>query len=192
MGCVLLISNIDANNIESQTILVDTNVLLWSFYPNLVNVQNPKSQYSNFLFTLLNNDNKVIVLNDNLSEFVYVIEKTEYLIYLQAQHLNRKQLSFKSYRKNYTERQKVMKITQLALEQMKNIPNLEMVDKPYSKEHIFSFVTSYDVQCLDFYDYLAANHCNNSPIYLLTDDIDYKYCNFNLNIYTDNNKYTIS
>ena len=122
-------------------------------------------------------------------EFVYVIEKTEYRIYLQNNHLNNQRFTFKNYRKLGQERIKVQGIIELAIEQIKNIPQIHLVDKFGNTDLMFSFIDSYDKHKFDFYDFITATYCKNNSCLLITDDIDYNYSNFDLNIYTLNDNY---
>jgi len=188
MCSVELLSNVDLNSVTNQNIFVDTNVLLWAFYPNLVSKSQNYSIYANALFGLINGHNNIYVLGNNLSEFVYVIEKTELCIYRKLKGLS-KTFRLKDFRKISDERVKVQSVTQLALEQIFNIPEIKIVGCSNDPISIKNFINSYNSQQFDYYDYLTAQQCLKLSGVIITDDIDYKYSNLDLHIYTENSNY---
>ena len=100
--------------IVSGSLLVDTNVLLWTFYGKYGFSATPyQNTYLNFLANTLSNGTPVYTTSLNLSELFHIIEVTEFKFYCLSNsiHITPQNRTFelKKFRANPTENAKLKK-----------------------------------------------------------------------------------
>lgn len=180
------INNINVDDIKDGIFVLDTNVLLWTFYPN-ASASNPNSiSYSGFISDLISHNLNLNILSFNVSEFIYVIEKTERDIYCRM--MNKNVMNLKKYRKISGERQKVQNTIKLAYSQIKAINNINIYYEPLNERLIDSYINSFNLHLLDFFDYDIVKFCKEKGYALITDDADFKLNASDIDIYTVNQK----
>ena len=178
------ISNVVIDSLTNG-VLLDTNALLWAFYPNSTPSVQQAPAYSNFIANLINNNIKIFILSCNLSEAIFVAEKIEKKIYNKV---NNCKLGLKQYRNIQSERLNVKATTSLMLNQILAIPQIRIIDCNDDKKQIESFVNNFDSHLLDFYDYKIATYSKNCDIPIVTDDADFSSYMDDISILTGNTR----
>ena len=108
MANIIDIRNADIGMIDKEKIFaIDTNVLIWTHYskasdPSLNRHPYQVIEYPNFISKLLQNGNKILTTNLNISELCGVVEKNEYRLYKAIN--GQGNLKFKDFRKIAVER----------------------------------------------------------------------------------------
>lgn len=116
MANVHNIRNIDTRNFNTNyKFVVDTNVLLWLYYPGISNPlfnENPRRYrvYTEFINTLKESKCQLYTTTLNIAEFCSVVEKKEYKIFLAANgyydvNSNENIPNIKQFRKSQRERE---------------------------------------------------------------------------------------
>lgn len=172
-----------------NSILVDTNVLLWSFYGKYgFATDNYKSSYSNFLAKTLRKGVHVYTTALNVSEMFHLIEHAEFRFYCKNNSIN-------VNRNNQTQELKKYRANPIEQVLLKN--ELQNVYNQITKQiHILSSNVSHkDIHeyiqiapnCPDFFDLSFVQACNDNLISsILTDDADFSCFKNDLDIYTNN------
>jgi len=176
-----------------SSIAIDTNVLLWTFYGNLIrSVRYQRTHYPNFLSNAITaNRTALYTTYSNIFEALHVIENNEYEIYLASQNLTKNDVSYKDYRTIASERIKLKGTLSVFYNAVKAAINIE--DFTENKEILIKeFLDLYLLHQYDFYDFNLIKFSNKNNIKaILTDDIDFKsYQGLinGINIYTANAK----
>lgn len=174
-----------SNEAIANGVILDTNALLWTFYPNSSPSAPQAPTYSNFIADLISKNVNIFILSCNLSEAVYVVEKIEYRIYKKISNTN---LSLKDYRKIQSERTHVKSTIELMLAQIKAISQISIVDCKDEQTEIYDYVSDFDAHLLDYYDYKISAYSQNNNIPIVTDDADFISNTKSITIVTGNNK----
>lgn len=177
--------------LPTSSILVDTNVLLWSFYGKYGFAANTyQSNYSNFLAATLSKGIPVYTTSLNVSEMFHLIETTEFKFYCKSNSLtvtsSNRTSELKKYRANL--------VAQLALRnELKSVYNqitkqIHILSSNISHKNIFEYI-NVAPNCPDFFDLAFVQACNDNRILnILTDDADFSQFSKVLDIYTNNSK----
>lgn len=186
MGDILNINEVDIESYKEKSFLLDTNVLLWTFYPNSIspNYYEKCSLYADFVYHLLEN-NYVVIAMYNFCEALFVIEKIMYNTYKEVNNSN---IRLKNYRKIKEERQRVAEAIKLFYSQIKQFSSITILEQSLHMDTVNKFVDEFDEHLLDFFDYCLANLSDNKGISLITDDADFKSKSISSDIYTLNSR----
>ncbi len=177
-----------------KKIAIDTNILCWCFYGNIIYTYTyQKNIYPTFFEKLIKDKNcKIYTTMYNICELFNVIEKNEYELYLQQNNLEQNSFSKKKYRNINSERTKIKKTMQLIFNQIKSCINIE--EQQINEEKLKEYINSYERHHYDIFDYTLVEYCANNDIpYILTDDIDFsnsKIDGKDINIITANKNIT--
>ena len=97
MGNILNIDNVNIESLKDKTFLIDTNILLWAFYPSSIrpNDNDKCLKYANFVYQLLY-DNHIVITAYNFCEALFVIEKIRYNTFKRVHNSN---IRLKQFRK---------------------------------------------------------------------------------------------
>lgn len=177
------IRSIDLNVCTENTFIVDTNVLLWAFYPNSTSSNPLAVTYSNFLSSLITNNKKIIIPIFNLCEAMHVIEKIEYRLYNSRNNQN---IRFKQFRSITSERLRVKNILSLLLSQIENIPQINIINQNLKVITAQNFVNQFDKHKLDLFDTYLVDLSNRLHCPIITDDQDFHLTHLSSNVYTSN------
>ncbi|MEL6492746.1 MAG: hypothetical protein AAFQ95_22580 [Cyanobacteria bacterium J06621_3] len=170
--------------------LVDTNIWLWQTYPNVTlnankTIVRRSRDYSRYLRKTLSAGSQLKYSGLTLSELAHVIEKTERDIFKREQGLPK--LSAKAYRHSYpSARETVTLLVKAAWDQVTSLATSAdvTVDAELTQKALHRFQT----QALDGYDLFlleAISSIRNSPVQVLTDDMDYA-CVPGIQLFTQN------
>ena len=183
MAIVRDIGNLKTTKVTKDTVFaLDTNVLLWTFYSRTTVLSNQKKvEYSNFIAKLISNGNKIYILGHNLNEMMHVIERNEYEIYIQR--ISSK-IGLKQFRKNSKYRAFIQNEITLIINQLKSIPNIDLVDSKFLTTDIDRFTTDYLLHQCDFFDFLLIDFCNQHNCAVITDDKDFDTNYLKTELYT--------
>lgn len=178
----------------SDSLLIDTNILLWSFYGKYGFMANTtyKSSYSNFLANTLSNGTHVYTTALNVSEVFHLIEDAEFKFYCQSNSINLengKTRELKKYRNNPVEQLALKNELQKVYSQITK--QIHILSSNVSHKNVCEY-TTIAPNCPDFFDTLLVQASNEYLIKnILTDDADFKYYSLSdsLNIYTNNSNF---
>lgn len=155
----------------TEVLVLDTNILLWTFYPNLTpNKVYQTREYPSFVANAIAQKNRIIVTTFCLSEMLHVVEKTEHDLYMKKTGAA---ISLKNYRKVLSERSKVKSEIELILKQLGAIPTLKIVKSKATRKTISRFTYAYNIHLADFFDFCLINFCNNHRYSIVSDDRDF-------------------
>lgn len=177
--------------IKVKKVAVDTNILYWFFYGNVIYARAyQKDIYPKFLEKLIDDkDCAIYTTIYNICELFNIIEKNEYDLYLQANGLEEKGFSKKDYRNIKEERIKIKDTIELIYQQIKNCINIEGYN--IEKEKMEEYIQCFEQHNYDMFDFTLVNYCKEKNInYILTDDVDFsssQLVDYNVNIITANN-----
>ena len=178
---------------STKSILVDTNVLLWSFYGKYGFTANTyQSSYSNFLATTLSKGIPVYTTSLNVSEVFHLIESTEFKFYCQNKSLsinsNNRTAELKKYRADPV--QQILLKNELNSVYNQITKQIHILSSNVSHKNIFDYI-NVAPNCPDFFDLAFVQACNDNLIScILTDDADFTSFSTMLDIYTNNSKIT--
>ncbi len=183
MAIVKNIRNFTMKKVTKDAIFaLDTNVLLWTFYSRATITKSyQRLVYPNFIAKLISNGNKIYVLGNNLNEMMHVIERNEYEIYVQG---NSSKIGLKQYRRNSKCRAFIQNEITLIINQLKSIPNIDLVDSKFLTTDIDRFTTDYLLHQCDFFDFLLIDFCNQHNCAVITDDKDFDTNYLKTELYT--------
>jgi len=183
------INEIRTESVINGAIALDTNVLLWFFYDNIVYTTGYQRQYyPPFIEALIENGSVLYTSVYNIFEFFNVVEETEYRIYLSSNGMNEKDCSKKKYRKLEVEREKLKIKLKLLYAQIHSI--VRILEYSINDGDISLYVEYYDNHRYDTFDYCLVKSCLKEGIRsIVTDDSDFyngAYELENINIVTAN------
>lgn len=176
---------------KSNSIVIDTNVLLWNFYGNLSYSSGyQKDIYQPLLSKIVSIKGcKIYTTTINIFEVFNVIEKSEYRIYLNNNNLDNTKFTMKQYRQLPEERKKIKNTCDLILKQISKCMNV--VDVTIKKDDINEFNENFNFHKYDIFDFALIKFAKDNNIdYILTDDKDFStgsYLLDTINIMTANN-----
>lgn len=178
------ISLIDIDECSDDRFILDTNALLWAFYPNSQSNNQVAAYYSNFISQLITKEKQIYIPMFNLCEAINVIEKIEFKIYRQS--CENRNLKLKEYRAVFQERQNLKGTLELFIEQLESIPQITILrqDLCYSLPKVF--INKFDKHTLDLFDVLLVEISNTKKCSVITDDKDFLSAQCESNIYTCN------
>lgn len=168
-----------------DVLVLDTNVLLWTFYSKLT----PRkvyqtSVYPSFISAAIMRKNPIIITTFCLNEMLHIVEKNEHDLYNTYQ--NGTKISLKDYRKIPAERAKVKAENELILRQLQAIPTLQIVRSKATRKTINQFVYHYNAHLADFFDFCLISFCNNHRYAIVSDDRDFNSTFFKGVLYSAN------
>lgn len=182
----------NALKLNTKSIAVDTNVLLWTFYGNITYSKSyQKNIYPNFLGDAIENKQcKIYTTMHNICELYNVIEKNEYELYLKKNSLKEEEFNKKQYRAIITEREKIQKMFKLLYNQISQC--IEIIEYNLDDKVITEYTDIYNLHRYDMFDFILLKFCKDNNInHILTDDADFiSYIDYikNINIITANKK----
>jgi len=162
------ITQFDVASCNESTFILDTNVLLYVFYPN--SSPTYAASYSNFVAALINNKKKLCVPMFYLCEAFHVIEKTECKLYNKQNHTS---IKLKDYREIPAERSKVKGILRLFLDNIKNIPEIVIEEQTLVTSSADTFIDNYDSHSLDYFDLCLEEFSDSNGYPIITNDKDF-------------------
>lgn len=171
----------DIQVIAGRSIFFDANILIYLYWPLSPDEENTKN-YSKIYHHLFNNKFNCYIDFIVISEFINRAIRFEYDKYLRINHLTKKNIPFKSYRKkNQNEIDEICGI-------VKNIilNNFLIIGKIFSKEEIVQFL---NFDGLDINDKAIISICKENGFVLLTHDSD--FCDADIDILSANRKLLI-
>lgn len=186
MGNILNINEVDIENCKKKSFLIDTNILLWTFYPSSISPNNYKkcSLYSDFVYHILEN-NYVVITMYNFCEALFVIEK---IMYNTFKKVNNNNIRLKDYRKLKEERQRVSKAIKLFYSQITQFSGIIISEQTLHIDTVNKFIGEFEEHLLDFFDYFLSNLSDDKDMSLITDDVDFKSKTISSDIYTLNSR----
>ena len=152
---------------------LDTNVLYWYTNPRVSATKLTKQAqvYYNFVDHLTSAGNPLITSVYNLTELLNVIEKNEFVLYKDI-HPDQNYLTRKDFRRMSNERQKLQKIMQTTLNNVKNICHI--VNFPFEQSKITDFIDSLTNHRCDIFDYMILdNGVKEQTVNVVSDDSDF-------------------
>ena len=184
MNTAIDISGInDMSVIQDSTFFIDTNALIWAFYPKS-NPQNRRAAaYSNFISNIISDNRNIVIATSNLLECTYVIEKIELDLY------NRfigSQINMKQFRKINAKRSSTKAEIDLVLLQIHQIPQISVLSDNYDENSVIRFMCDFNNHRLDYYDFNLWEKSQSNGYAIITDDGDFNSIAINANIYTAN------
>ena len=187
MSNVLNINLLNSENMEiPKEFVLDTNVLLWTFYSKSSFQNRNASAYSNFIANLIAQNKHLIILFNNFCEMIYVVEKIEYALYCAENNINKKTYPLKRFRRNCTQRHQVKEEIELLYEQITNIEQIQIIKESCSLNTVYTYIDKFGEHVLDFFDYSALEYCNENNIPLISDDGDFGNELHKFDVYTAN------
>lgn len=184
MGSYIDINTVDLKECSDNEFIIDTNALLWAFYPNSQSNSSVAARYSNFISQLITNDRRIYIPMFNFCEAINVIEKIEYRIYRESS--GNKNLKLKDYRAIANERENLKCILDLFIEQIENIPQIKLLSQELGYKIPKMFVDDFNKHRLDLFDVFLIEISKDKGYSIITDDKDFLSINCNSNIYTCN------
>lgn len=183
MGNYIDINTFDFTKCSDEKFILDTNALLWAFYPNSQSSCLQAACYSNFIAQLITANKKIYIPMFNFCEAINVIEKIEHKIYKKN---SRNNIKLKDYRAIPLERQKLKNVLELFVEQIENISNIIILEQNLELNLPKTFINDFSKHRLDLFDIFLIDISNKSNFSIITDDKDFLSVNCNSNIYTCN------
>lgn len=177
MANIVNIKEVDITSISEKDIFViDTNVLIWTHYsrashPSLKNHPYQVYDYPNFIYKLLENGNKLITTELNITELLGVVERNEFQIYKAA---NNKNLKKKEFRKIATERAKYKSEIDTMIMEIKTLYDNQIEIIELGEELIAEFQNKICKNICDVFDYAILEHFKKRNITnFISDDKDF-------------------
>lgn len=187
MSNVLDINQLNSVMVEiPEAFVLDTNVLLWTFYSKSSIQNRNASAYSNFIANLINQNKHLIILFNNFCEMIYVVEKIEHGLYCSENNINKNSYPLKRFRKDRTQRHQIKEEIELLYEQITNISQIQIVKELSSLNMVHTYIDKFEEHVLDFFDYSALEYCNENNIPLISDDGDFSNELREFDVYTAN------
>ena len=152
--------------LQGRKVFFDANVLLYIFWPT--GSYKWESNYSSAFGSLLRQKNELMVDFLVLSEVINRAIRIEHDKHLSLYKIERKDLSFKSYRDSADGQNALNDIYLIVKDNI--LPNFEIQGKAYTKADIESFL---QVDSLDFMDKAFIPICKENNCILLTNDKDF-------------------
>lgn len=172
--------------INSTTLyFLDTNVLYWYTNPRVSATKLTKQAqvYYDFVDHLTSAGNPLITSVYNLTELLNVIEKNEFSLYKEL-HPDEDYLTKKDFRRMSSERQKLQRIMQTTLNNVRNI--CKIVDFSFEQSKITEFVNSLTDHRCDIFDYMILDNCvKEQTLNIISDDSDFSTFD-NIKLFTAN------
>lgn len=81
MGSIFDIHTVNVCDCTDEDFLLDTNALLWAFYPNSQSGNSSAADYSNFISDIISSNKHIYIPMFNVCEAIHVIERIQYKIY---------------------------------------------------------------------------------------------------------------
>lgn len=186
MGNILNIDNVNIESLKDKTFLIDTNILLWAFYPSSIrpNDNDKCLKYANFVYQLLY-DNHIVITAYNFCEALFVIEKIRYNTFKRVHNSN---IRLKQFRKIKDERLRVYGDMFLFYTLIQQFTGVSLVDQTLKINIIKDFIENYNEHLLDFFDYFLSDLSDNNDLPIITDDADFKSKSISSDIYTLNSR----
>lgn len=155
----------------SEVLALDTNVLLWTFYPKLTPGKAYQTRdYPPFVTSAITRGNPIVVTSFCLNEMLNIVEKTEYDLF---KFNTGSRISRKDFRGLPAERSKVQSQNQLILRQLQAIPNLQIVRSKANRKTIHRFNYYFNTHLADFFDFCLIEFCNRHNYSIVSDDRDF-------------------
>lgn len=184
MGSYIDINKVNLDECSDDAFILDTNALLWAFYPNSQSNYPLAAYYSNFISQLITKDKQIYIPMFNLCEAINVIEKIEFKVYRQS--CGDRYLKLKEYRAIPNERQNLKEILDLFIEQIENIPQIKLLEQNLCYDLPKIFVSDFNEHKLDLFDIYLIQISKDKNFSIITDDKDFLSVQFDNNIYTCN------
>lgn len=184
MGSYIDINMVDLEECSDNKFILDTNALLWAFYPNSQSNYRVAAYYSNFISQLITRDKRIYIPMFNLCEAINVIEKIEFKVYKQS--CGDRNLKLKEYRAIPNERQNLKAILDLFIEQIENIPQIKLLEQNLCYDLPKIFVNDFNEHRWDLFDILLIQISKDKNFSIITDDKDFLSVKCDNNIYTCN------
>lgn len=182
MGSYIDINKVDLEECTDDEFILDTNALLWAFYPNSQSNYQVAVYYSNFISQLITKEKKIYIPMFNFCEAIHVIEKIEFRIYQHS--CGNKNLKIKDFRAIPQERKNLKDTLALFIEQIENIPQITLIEQQLCYNLPKAFVNRFDNHTLDLFDIFLIEISKDKNFSIITDDKDF------LSVQCDNNIYT--
>lgn len=172
------IKDVDITKIPKDKVFaIDTNVLVWTYYSKASDLalHTPLYQvvdYPDFMAKLIENGNKLVTTNLNITELLGIIERSEYKIYKVIN--NYSSLKFKDFRALTSERLNYKSEIDTILLQLNATFNgsIEIVDVTIEK--IEAFKQDIGGNKCDVFDYIVIEHLKEKGIInYVSDDKDF-------------------
>ena len=169
-------------------ILIDTNIILWTFYSKMEKVVfYQRNIYPNFINSKLDTC-KFYTTIYNLFEAFNIIEKNEYDLYININKLDKITYKLKDFRNDPINRQKVKEIINITLKTIESA--VTILDYNFDNCDLNEFYNNFCNHKYDMFDYsLLKCAINKSITCILTDDKDFcstSYLMDQINIITAN------
>lgn len=184
MGKYINISDIDIEECLDDEFVLDTNALLWAFYPNSQSNNQSAACYSNFISHLITRGNNIFIPMFNFCEAIHVIEKIEFNIY--KRNSENRNLKIKDFRAIPEERQRLKETLDLFIEQIENIPQIILLEQNLCYNLPRTFINDFSKHRLDLFDIFLIEIGKDKNCSIITDDKDFLSVECNNNIYTCN------
>ena len=164
-----------AKVIDTDVFFLDTNILFFIHSGYYAQTTSEFVEYSNIVEKILNNGNSIFVSALNIQELLNGIENKEYLLYLNANNLNKKTFTKKHFRNDSTLRLNVKSKLLIAMQEIECAYNI--VDGNISLSLTKDFVTNYENHHYDPMDYYFVKNTfdYSDSITYITDDKDFQF-----------------
>ena len=152
---------------KTTKILIDTNILIFAFYPLNTN-QDKVSMYTSILGKLKANNNQIFISSSVVSEFVNRWLRLDFEKNFQDDQKT------KYFKKDYRVSENYKKTITLILKTIKKIYNnynISNIDDSYVEFDIFDRYKNIDI---DFNDLILMHIAEKNDLKILTDDKDLK------------------
>ncbi len=152
---------------KTTKILIDTNILIFAFYPLNTN-QDKVSMYTSILGKLKANNNQIFISSSVVSEFVNRWLRLDFEKNFQDDQKT------KDFKKDYRVSENYKKTITLILKTIKKIYNnynIFNIDDSYVEFDIFGRYKNIDI---DFNDLILIHIAEKNDLKILTDDKDLK------------------
>ena len=157
----------------NSKVYLDANIWIYLFAPTTQPDDEIASLYSRLLGKIKKSSADIIVDTTVISEYVNTCLRIECRAEARAKHL--KYVGLKKFRENYTECYDAI-ASQVAnhLREILDLPNIVVVDVPFSEMNLLDMVGSFETDCRDWNDQIIAEHCRVRGYILVTHDADFK------------------
>ena len=156
--------------------ILDTNVLFFVNSGYHFSESDPKKRkselYSECIGQLKRNDATIYVSVLSLQELFHLVERTEYDFFINQNHLDKKQYSFKKFRANEAERKKLAKKLDQIYQEISclyTICNANILES-----HIGLYIKEFDKHRFDPIDYILTKNFDVDSHIFITDDRDFQ------------------
>lgn len=187
MGSIFDIHTVNVCDCTDEDFLLDTNALLWAFYPNSQSGNSSAADYSNFISDIISSNKHIYIPMFNVCEAIHVIERIQYKIYKDTNGIYN--LKLKDFRSIPQERNNLKQILNLFWQQLCNIPQIIFIDETIDSELPQKFIDTFEQHSLDLFDTLLYKLSNEKKYAIITDDKDFSSVSIVGNIYSCNSNF---